>query len=98
MQNDVNERGSFSPRPGAEAGIRRRWKLFIVLSSGIFLGQAAVITFLLPEFPPVAWALLLLASCHVAFLLTQGAGRKPTLLPKAEPTDVARQDELPTPP
>ena len=65
---------SFPPRKIAEPRIPLRWKLFIVFSTATFLGLAAIIAFWLPDYRPIAWALVLFSACHVTFLIVQRVG------------------------
>ena len=72
MRRDVNL--FFVPRKIDEPRISRLWWLFIVSSTAIFLGLAAIIAFWLPDYRPIAWALVLFSACHVAFMTVQRVG------------------------
>ena len=51
-----------------------RWKLYLVISTAIFLGMAAFIAIWLPDYRPTGWALILFSAFHVSFLVVQRVG------------------------
>lgn len=74
MRRKMNPPWWLPSRAIAEPRIPRRWKLFIALSTAILLALAGAIALWLPEYRPVAWALVLFSSCHASFLLVQRIG------------------------
>ena len=95
MRRNVNL--FFPRRKTTEPRRPRRWKLFIVFSTAIFLGLAAIIALWLPDYRPIAWALILFTSCHVAFLVVQGKGAQPTEFDEHTPSRADCDDDLDPP-
>jgi len=95
MRRDMNL--FFPPRKTHEPSIPRRWKLFIVFSTAIFLGLAAIIALWLPDYRPIAWALVLFSSCHVSFLVVQRIGCQSTESDEHPSSNVDHDDDLDPP-
>ena len=95
MRRDVNL--FFPRRKTTEPGIPRPWTLFIVFSTAVFLGIAAVIALCMPDYRPIAWALVLFSSCHVSFLVVQRIGCQSTESDEHPPSRVDHDDDLDPP-